>query len=76
MADDSLTIDINLDVIENKEAMDLSGDGFVTMTDFALIAKHWQLEDDNADLNESGIVEMDDLSVLVDYWLWKAIWKP
>jgi hypothetical protein len=61
--------------IASKTA-DLTGDGFVTMADFALFSPWW-LSDcdvandwcDGADIDWSGQLDLSDLEIFVSYWL-------
>lgn len=60
----------NVRVTEYFRVPELSGDSFVNLDDFAILAAEWQSCDAvTADLTGDGCVSIGDLWILADFWL-------
>lgn len=58
-----------------KSWPDLTGDWFVNLEDFTLMAREWQLcTDATTDLTGEGCVTMEDLKILMESWL-ESTWE-
>lgn len=58
-----------------KSWPDLTGDWFVNLKDFALMAREWQLcTDTTTDLTGEGCVTIEDLKILMESWL-ESTWE-
>lgn len=58
-----------------KSRPDLTGDWFVNLEDFTLMARQWQsCAETTADLTGEGCVTMEDLKILLESWL-ESTWE-
>lgn len=60
----------NLDNVRLTKLVDLTGDSFINLEDFAIMAREWlSCSQTTTDLTGDGCVNMDDLMILVQFWL-------
>ena len=74
------SIPVNADTIvmpyaAQKEGADLSGNGIVNMSDFAIFANQWMQSGSlEANFDQEGVVDFNDLLKLTENWLSESVW--